>query len=124
MERKKMIQLYVFTLLLLVLTAPVMASVQSASNPQAPTGATWIEGSGIHWAYKGTEYWTEPSDLSGAISNVWNTTSDWRTALDYSGVTWDGMMDHPNNTVTQGYTYGSTTEGLVGYWSFEDKRPT
>lgn len=59
----------------------------------------------------------------GAVDQTWNTTYNWNNALDHSGVTWDTIQDHPDHAATQGYQYGSLTEGLVGYWDFEAKTP-
>ena len=58
-----------------------------------------------------------------ALNQEYRQKYDWRNSADHTGVTWDGIQDHPDNKLVQGYKYGSITEGLVGYWSFEDKRP-
>ncbi|MFB6158184.1 MAG: LamG-like jellyroll fold domain-containing protein [Candidatus Nanohalobium sp.] len=57
-----------------------------------------------------------------ALNQEYRQSYGWRNAADHSGVTWDGIQDHPDNKLTQGYKYGSITQGLIAYYKFDEGR--
>lgn len=92
--------------------------VESTSNSNPPSGATWVEGNSIHWADGSTEYYT---------SHDLGTVGDWRmnegsgsTVSDRSGSSNSGSLVNGPTWTSGRYGQGLDFDGTDDYVEISD----